>query len=145
MKRFRFPLDAALLLRRRRVEVEESQYRQIANALGAVAAAARQLASEVQAAEEDVVGISVSTATQLQSLDRFRSAAARRLREFEAKSAAIRRDLARQQQRLVDARRDEELLLKLRAKARAQWELDADKELQDIADEAYLSQWVRLR
>lgn len=145
MKRFRFPLDAALLLRRRRVEVEESQYRQIANALGAVAAAARQLASEVQAAEEDVVGISVNTATQLQSLDRFRSAAARRLREFEAKSVAIRRDLARQQQRLVDARRDEELLLKLRAKARAQWELDADKELQDIADEAYLSQWARLR
>lgn len=144
MKKFRFSLDAALQLRRRRVEAEEEKFRQIVTALEAVAAAARQLASEVRSAEGDI-GVSLTTAVELQSLDRFRAASARRLREFEARSDAIRRDLARQQQHLVNARRDEELVLKLKAKARAQWQAAADKELQDIADEAYLSQWARSR
>lgn len=144
MKKFRFSLDAALQLRRRRVEAEEEQFRRIVTALEAVSAAARQLTNELRSAENDV-GVSLTTAVELQALDRFRAVAARRLREYEAQSEAIRRDLARQQQRLFDARRDEELLLKLKAKARAQWQLAADKELQDIADEAYLSQWARTR
>lgn len=144
MKKFHFPLDAALQLRRRRVEAEEEKYRQIATALEAIAAAARNLFVELKSAE-DGVGVSLTTAVELQSLDRFRAAAARRLREFEAQSESIRRDLTRQQQRRVDARRDEELLLKLKAKARAQWQVSAAKELQDIADEAYLSQWARSR
>lgn len=144
MKKFRFSLDAALQLRRRRVESEEEQFRRIVTALEAVAAASRQLTTELRSAEEDA-GVSLTTAVELQSLDRFRAAAARRLREYEAQSESIRRDLAKQQQRLFDARRDEELLIKLKAKARAQWQLAADKELQDIADEAYLSQWARTR
>jgi hypothetical protein len=82
---------------------------------------------------------------ELLSLDSCRAAAARKLRDFEFQRESIRRDLARQQQRLVTARRDEELLLKLKAKARAQWQAAADKELQDIADEGYLSQWARSR
>jgi flagellar export protein FliJ len=144
MKKFRFSLDAALQLRRRRVEAEEEQFRQIGTALEAVAAAARQLTSELREAE-DGAGVSLTTAVELQSLDSFRAAAARKLRDFEFQRESIRRDLARQQQRLVTARRDEELLLKLKAKARAQWQAAADKELQDIADEAYLSQWARSR
>jgi len=144
MKKFHFPLDAALQLRRRRVETEEEQYRQIAIALEAIAAASRNLVIELKTAE-DGVGVSLTTAVELQSLDRFRAVAARRLREFEAQAESVRRDLAHQHRRLVDARRDEELLLKLKAKARAQWQVAADKELQDIADEAYLSQWARSR
>lgn len=144
MKKFRFPLDAALQLRRRLVEAEEEKFRQIATALEAVAAAARMLTSELRSAEEGV-GVTLTTASELQALDQFRAAAARRLRNFDTQSEAIRRDLARQQQRLVEARRNEELLLKLKAKARAQWQASADKELQEIADEAYLSQWARSR
>ncbi len=144
MKKFRFPLEAALQLRRRRVEAEEEQFRQIGTALEAVASAARLLTSELREAEESA-GVSLTTAVELQSLDSFRGAAARKLRDFDYQCEAIRRDLARQQQRLVAARRDEELLLKLKAKARSEWQAAADKELQEMADEAYLSQWVRSR
>jgi flagellar biosynthesis chaperone FliJ len=136
MKRFRFSLEAALDLRRHRAESEEAALLKIRAELAAIRDASRALEAEVEAERR--------TPTEfLDALDRYRAAANRKLAALAAEAAKVSVRVDAHQRRVIEARRDVELLLKLRDKARAAWRAGADKELQEIADEAYLSGWSR--
>ncbi|MBM3784785.1 MAG: hypothetical protein FJW30_10520 [Acidobacteria bacterium] len=142
MKKFRFSLEAALHLRELRLESEEAKLSAIHAELDAVRHAEQTLRDELEESSRAVLAAEPD-AFLLGEQDRFRQAAGRRFAAFANQAALIGQRIAEQKQKVVIARRDRELLVKLKEAARNEWLRKADRELQAVADEAYLSRWGR--
>ncbi|MFN0101615.1 MAG: hypothetical protein ACKV2U_05925 [Bryobacteraceae bacterium] len=100
----------------------------------------QELADEVRTAEEAVRTGPVDPA-DFMALDRFRAAAGRRRLRMAQEASGIARRLAERRAELQTAERDRTLLVRLKEKAQIRWQLEYDKEQQQLAEEAYLSRW----
>ncbi len=143
MKKFQFPLKRVLDWRQTQVQMEEARLA----ALLLQRQALRQRAEETARSLADAAGALLRQTTlpgsELQALDRFRTATAARLtgieahrRDLEAAIDAKRRDLA-------VARRDAQLLEKLEKRKKAEWQAAWDSEIESAAADSYLAGWVR--
>lgn len=140
MRKFRFSLQAALGLRERSFEEAERALRPVQEEWNVNQRLQRELLDEVAAAEEAAHGGPVDPG-DLAALDRYRTAARRRLGRMDAEAAGIARRLAERRAALQQADRDRTLLVRLQEKARSRWQMEYDREQQQLAEEAYLSRW----
>ncbi len=143
MRAFRFPLQKALELRARQLELEEAKFQRAAARWRRWIGSARFYSRRAQQAEALVRGAAPVPGEDLAALGAFR-----RHTETEEKRIAQRRaqsEKALEEQRgvMLEARRRLRLLEKLKERRHAEWSAAAAKELEEMASESYLAQWRR--
>lgn len=140
MRRFRFSLEAALLLRQRAVETAKAAFLVVQTEYNTNQHRQQELLDEVRSAELAIRHGPVDPADFL-ALDRFRAASHRRRLRLAQEATHIAARLSEKQKLLQNAERDHTLLLRLKEKAQSRWNFDYEKEQQQLAEEAYISRW----
>ena len=141
MKSFQFPLEKALAWRRTQLELEEVRYKQ---QLAALAGLDRQRA-EVEAsgirAEIQVREWNPVAAGDLSALGSFRRHVKHQESEIARRRFEAAQKLADQQKVMLEARRRCRLLEHLKERRLAEWTVERDRELDQVAAESFLARW----
>ncbi len=137
MKRFQFALETALRVRRLEAEVEEAKLLRLEleraecrRNLDQLAAAARRRPACL------LTGEPVSPA-QLEDMHRLSAFIKKEKQRLIAVEGALLHQIAFTSGQLQQAEKREELLERLKSKEKDRWRLEADKELQTLAEESY--------
>jgi flagellar biosynthesis chaperone FliJ len=145
MKRFQFPLETVRRWRLERVWVEELKLRQILAEKHQLAATKAQIQSELDQTVQQVIGQSSMQPLELESLDFFRVHVRGRVRDLENQERQCEAKIVEQRNQLLEARRQFELLERLREKAMTEWRAAGDKEQEELAAELFLAKSIRER
>jgi len=145
MKRFQFPLERVRRWRAGQAALEELKLEQLREQQARLEEEKRSIQRERANSERDVLGRPVMEATELQNLDAFRVHARDKIREFENRERQAAAQIEQQGQRVMEARRNAELLERLKQEAGAAWQRASDREQESLATELYLAQWTRRR
>lgn len=145
MKAFRFPLEQVRLWRGEQVELEELKLQKINQELHALERLAQRVQAEADEAGRSVLASTRIEAHELAALDGFREHSRTRLRKIAGDAGACRHRASAQRQRLIETRRQFELLDRLKKKAMAAWRLAGDKEQEELAAELFLAKRTRDR
>jgi flagellar export protein FliJ len=145
MSPFRFPLQKVLDWRRTQLELEEIQFRQQAASLAGLDQASAQLSSAGNTAEQQVRDWNPVAGGELAALGSFRLHVKMKVTELAVPRAECRKELGRQENVMLEARRRLRLLERLKDRRLAEWRAARDKELEDLASEAYLAKWKPLQ
>ena len=139
MKRFEFRLDSVLRLRQLELEAEEAKLQQFLGEQHRLSAALQSMATERHQAKAFVYNLPDFGTAELRNMSAF-------LLGLDVKTNTTRKRLEEavqavkaQRQRVVHAERNEKLLEKLRTRKLDEWKREADRELEDIAQDSWLS------
>ena len=139
MKRFHFPLERVRRWRGEQADLEEMKLERLFAELSAIQRQREELLSERIQAETLLNCGQPISAEELARLDAFRQYVQARcisLDQIERDQAA---KIAQQRQRVVEARRQFELLERLRKKNLMQWQGASNQEEETLAAELYLA------
>jgi hypothetical protein len=143
MKSFHFPLQKALDWRSTQLGLEEVRYKQRVFDLAELDRTRAEVEASGMRAEVQVREWGTVASCDLMALGNFRL----RARKLEAQIRIRRIDasnqLAAQQQKMLEARRRCRLLERLKERRLAEWTLERDHEVEEIAAESYLARWNR--
>jgi flagellar export protein FliJ len=142
MKRYQFSLAGVLRLRVQQTEAAEAklsamhqELQQIQERQDAMLNALRQDQAELFRPDRPLSGES------LVQMDEYRRwVAAERRRQDQEAAACIAR-IQEQNGKVLEAKRNQQLLEKLRDRGRQRWEIESAREEQALAEEAFMSQW----
>ena len=139
MQKFRFRLDSVLRLRTMRLTSERDKLGRAIAEESKLEAAIAALAAERAAAIEFVKNEPGAGTTELRTLSAYLLAYEARVATLQKSLEVARARTAEQRQHVITADRDERLLLKLKDKQRAAWQVEADHELEVLAQESWNS------
>jgi flagellar biosynthesis chaperone FliJ len=145
MKAFRFPLEQVRSWRHEQAELEELKLQKIHAELQSLVRLARQVQGEAEQAARSVLSGALVAADELASLDAFREFTRGRLKQIAEQTRQCQERAEQQQKRLIEARRQFELLDRFKKKALAEWRLARDKEQEELAAELFLAKRTRDR
>jgi hypothetical protein len=145
MKRFEFPLELVRRWRLERVGIEELKLRQVLAEKHKLAAMKAQIQSEMTKTTQQVLGQSSMQPLELQSLDSFRLYVRGRVRDLENLERQCEAKIVEQRNHVLEARRQFELLERLRQKAMTEWRAAGNKEQEEMAAELFLAKSIRER
>lgn len=143
MKRFHFALERVRRWRDGQAMLEELKLEQLRDRLLALGVEKRGIAAERSRSEQQVLGQATVDAGQLQSLDAYRLHVRNKIREIESRERQAEVGMEQQRQRVIQARRETELLERLKRKELAEWSAANDREQEALASELYLGKWKR--
>ena len=143
MQGFRFRMDHVLEWYRKQREIEEQKLAECIGALSKVEESIARFRAERLTVERDLVTRSELSACDLVSLGLYRMRA--RKQELELNLDRERKESGVRQQRAEwqAAQRRVRLLEKLRGRRLAEHEYLEQRELENLAADAYLAKWVR--
>ena len=143
MRSFRFRLDRVLEWYRNQFDLEQARLAMTMTALHNAQQDVARFHAECLAVERDVIGRSEIQARDFPALGLFRLRA--KQTELELNQELHKRESAvrDQMQRTQDAQRRLRLLEKLRDRRQAEYRYLEEKELEDLAAEAFLAKWDR--
>lgn len=145
MKKFHFPLERVRCWRDGQAALEELKLEQLRGRLAALQEAKIVVEAERAQSERTVLGQPSMAGAELQSLDAYRLHSRSQVRDLESQERQMQEPLERQCQRVIAARRDAELLERLKRKALDAWRAANDREQETLATEMYLAKRVRER
>jgi hypothetical protein len=145
MKRFVFPLERVRRWRREQASLEELKLEQLNAELARLGSTKRQVQADAARAAQQLFAQPSMDAMELTSLDSYRLHVRQRVYEIEQLEAQCNTRIADQRQRVIEARRQVELLDRLHDKAWNQWSAEANKELETLAAEMFLARSIRER
>ena len=145
MNAFRFPLQKVLELRRTQLELEEVQYRRQLAMLTDLDRERTELEAAGKIAERQIREWNPVAGSELEALGGFRLYVQRKDVEMAGARAECVKHLERQQAVMLEARRRLRLLERLKERRRAEWQAASEKELEELAAEAYQAKWRRQR
>lgn len=145
MKRFFFSLERVRLWRAGQVALEELKLEQLQEQAIRLREQKRGIETERTRSEREVLGQASVEPADLESLDAFRLHAKIKIRDIENREREVEALLARQRQRVIEARRDAELLEGLKRKALEAWQTESGREEETLATELYLAKRTRRR
>ena len=141
MKAFHFPLQKALELRGRQLEVEEIRYQQRLAEVAELDRKRTEVAASGMRAEAQVREWRTLASSDLMALGNFRLRAKNLEAQIRIRQGEALTVLAAQQQAMLDARCRCRLLERLKERRIAEWSEERDHEVEAIAAESYLSRW----
>ena len=143
MTAFKFRLERVLHLRNGQLRTEEFK-------LEALLHRRAQMQAEMDAADLSLVRerqsielATYSNSTQLLAFEHFKRRAEKERGEALRQLAAHDQIIEKQRAVIVEARRGVLLLEKLREKRRADWQIEADKEMESLTADFSAAQWLR--
>jgi hypothetical protein len=141
MKRFNFPLDRVRRWRLKQLNVEELKLQQLRAELEGLATSKRFIQDELAQTQRQVLGQAYMQSSELETLDSYRLHIRGRIRELENCEWERGVKLMEQRTRVIEARRQYELLEKLRKKSFGEWKTAVNKEQEDFAAELFLGRY----
>jgi hypothetical protein len=145
MKRFEFPLETVRRWRFEQVALEELKLRKILAERSAIVAARREIEDEGVRTARQVLEQSTVEPLELESLDSFRLYVRGRMRDFDHQERRCEARIIEQRNQVMEARRQFELLDRLRQKLYEEWRAAGNKEQEELAAELFLAKSVRER
>lgn len=145
MKRFHFPLERVRQWRDGQAALEELKLEQLLQNVAALEAEKRMVEAERMHSERDLLAQVEMKAGELENLDAYRVQARGKVRDLENRRRHAVAKAEDQRQRVIQARRDAELLERLKQTARAAWQASSDREEEGLAAELYLARRMRHR
>jgi 5-methylcytosine-specific restriction endonuclease McrBC GTP-binding regulatory subunit McrB len=145
MKRFNFPLDRARRWRLEQLNVEELKLQQIRAELEGLAASKRLIQAELTETQRQVLGQASMRSSELETLDSYRIYSRGRIRDLENREWERGTKVIEQRAKVIEARRQFELLEQLRKKSFGAWKTAVDKEHEDLAAELFLARRKTIR
>lgn len=143
MKRFQFPLERVRRWRAEQAALEELRLEQLGVHLAKIREEKRTIANQRLSSEQEVLRQPSLEATELQSLDAYRLYTRNRIRETENRERQAEALVQQQRGRVIEARRQAELLDRLKRKALDQWQTASDREQETLAAELHLAKRAR--
>ena len=141
MKKFRFPLQRLLNYRRSRLAGEQAVLERLRAEQAALQQRRTALEREERMVNESIRRLPVLDSGQLAAVAAFRRfAAAEAVRLAEAASAASAR-VSAQREAVLSARREVEVLEKLRERRLHDWRLELDQEMEKQTAELVVARW----
>jgi hypothetical protein len=141
MKRFQFPLGRVLDWRRLQARIAENRLDALLAEGRALAAADRAKASE-QAEAEGGVRSGAATGQELAALDAFRKRTAAERERIAKERSANAQKVNAQMRVAAQRRRDVKLLEKIRGQRFEAWTREAEREIEQQAEEAHASRQI---
>jgi hypothetical protein len=145
MKRFHFPLETARRWRLERANIEELKLRRILSEKEKLAAAKGRIQDEIAQTVQQVLGQPTIPGLELETLDSFRLHVSSRVRKIENEERECEVRIVEQRNKVLDARRQFELIERLRQKAMTEWRAAGNKEQEDLTAELFLAKSIRER
>jgi flagellar biosynthesis chaperone FliJ len=145
MKRFEFSLERVREWREKRVSIEEARMERLVAELQAVEARRVELERECERNESAVIRAPSVASSELRAIDDFRRYVRAQRRVLANARSDCERKMEDQRQRIVEARREAELLDKLKHRRLRAWKHEFDKEIESQAADAYLAKWRERR
>jgi flagellar biosynthesis chaperone FliJ len=145
LKRFHFPLETARRWRLERAGIEELKLQHILAEKQELAAAKGHIQVEMTRTARQVLGQPSIPALELESLDSFRVHLGGRIRKLEVQEKGCEARIVEQRNKVLEARRQFELIERLRQKALTEWRAAGNKEQEDLAAELFLAKSIRER
>jgi DNA-binding LytR/AlgR family response regulator len=145
MKRFQFPLERVRQWRAGQATLEEMKLEQLRDQLAQLREAKRAMDAERAQSERDLLAQPSMQALELQSMEKYRVHTRTKILAIEERERQAEVVLEDQRQRLIRARRDAELLERLKRKALAAWQVASDREQESLATELFLAKRIRKR
>lgn len=143
MKTFRFPLQKVLEWRRLQERAEEEKLSTLQNQLAAVAHREAELALMELNAEMNLLRQEALPGSEFRALAGFQIRLRTERLSLSAMRETLGKHIAEQRKRLLRARRDHKIVESLKEKRKEQWAYMNDRELENLAAESYISNWVR--
>ena len=145
MKRFEFTLERVLDLRRQQAEVERARLTTLTGKLNALEAEIRAIETQLLDAKADVKNGQSALSQDFTALASFERHIRRKRAELQQHRDRVLAEIKQQQQKAAAADTRVKLLDKLKAKRRSEWQAEADKELETLAAESYVSRMLAER
>jgi flagellar biosynthesis chaperone FliJ len=145
MKAFQFPLEQVRLWRAEQAELEELKLQRANTELQSLRHLAQQVQAESDQAARCVLGGVSVDAVDLACLDGFREHTRVELGKIAEQTKQCQQRVEGQRRRLIESRRQFELLDRLKKKAMGEWRLARDKEQEELAAELFLAKRTRDR
>ena len=143
MKKFSFPLDRVLSWRQSQVRLAEAELNRLRAEHNALAIQRAELTADVEQARRELAVSAETTAVELGALEHYRRAAAGKAARLEQTQVQLRETISRQMQVVFERTRDAKLLERLRETRLASWKAAASREVDQLAEESYLSRLAR--
>jgi len=139
VKRFAFRLERVRRWRFEQASVEELKLQRLRAELRQLETVRGGLEDELRQSESRVLAQRSIDPVELTSLGSYRSRARQKIRELEEHGRQYAAKIVEQRQRVMEARRQAELLERLRVKAFGEWRAGLDKEQEELASELFLA------
>ena len=143
MKRFQFPLDRVRRWRSEQADVEELKLRHLRDRLSSLDQEKLNAAQDRARSEQDVLSRPSIESAELESLESYRQHIRFRIRDVENRQRQVEAEIAKQLQKVIAARQQAQLLVRLKQKARAGWQAANDREQETLATELFLAKLGR--
>ena len=143
MKRFNFPLERVRRWRLEQLNIEELKLQQVREERQALVDAKQLVRNEFAKSQQEVLAQRSVPGGELENLDSFRLHVHDRIRGIENLEQQSEAKVVEQRNRVLEARRQFELLDGLRVKALTKWHAEADREQETLAAELFLSRSTR--
>ena len=145
MKRFLFPLERVRRWRLEQLNVEELKLQKVRAERELLAEAKLQVRDGFAKSRCDVLAQPSILGLELENLDSYGIHVREMVRGFEKLEQEAEAKVAEQRNRVLEGRRQFELLDGLRKKALVKWRSEGDREQETLAGELFLSRSTRNR
>jgi len=145
MKAFQFRLQRVLEWRRLLLEREEIELQHQLAALAEIDRARQAILGAKDRAEAEMRALPDLSGADLAALDAFRDLVEKRVAEIALQRADREKQVAAQRAAMLEARRRYRLLERLKERRLEEWRAAGEKELENLAADAYTAQWSRKR
>jgi hypothetical protein len=145
VKQFQFPLDRVRRWRAGQAALEELKLEHLREQLTRLREEGRRIEAERENSQRELLGQPTMEATDLQSLDLFRLHARNKMRDIESQALQVEAQANEQRRRVVEARRNADLLERLKQKALGEWQAASSREQETFATELFLARRIRKR
>ncbi len=145
MKRFQFPLERVRRWRSEQASLEELKLQQLRAEAARLAVAKSEIETEAAQSARQVLAQPSIDALELTSLESYRQHLHRRIYQLEDLERQCEGKVVEQRRRVMEARRQFELLDRLHNKAWREWVAEGNKEQEQLAAELFLAKSVRER
>jgi hypothetical protein len=143
MQKFQFSLECALQYRQAQFEMQQAQLEALFSELHDLENQQQTLTTQRDSEDRAVKSQSSAIALSLVALDAFNRHAGMQKTQIELRRVNCLNRIREQQERVILARRNRELLERMRGKRKAEWLVAERKEIEDLASELHLARWSR--
>ncbi len=143
MKRFQFQLERVRRWRLEQLSLEELKLQQVRAERQALADAKQQVRDQLSTSRRQILELHLLCGQDLENLDSYGIHVHGRVRDFENREQQWDAKVSEQRGRVLEARRQFELLDGLREKALVKWRAAGEKEQETLAGELFLSRSTR--
>ncbi len=142
MKRFHFPLESVQNLRQRQLELEEAKLAPSYNEMAAIEEAEKEITQEIAKETQRLFDPNLALQSfDFEVLNQYRQFALRRRVQLNWQKQQCQQRIEQQMLRIREAKRNYELLEKLRQRELSAWRSKLNKELDALAEEVFIAKW----